>query len=129
MPGETLVPADIERWLSTLVRQLGKVGGPDGTLARARDAEVSARHAFKAAQRRWLLSDDAPKVSRAGCTTAERDAWVGEKTAALEQAYDLAVVAREAAQDHLRTLREQAEVVRSLGASVRQAYELAGTGA
>jgi hypothetical protein len=37
-------------------------------------------------------------------------------------------VTRESAQDHLRVLRDQAEIVRSLGASVRQAYELAGVG-
>jgi hypothetical protein len=36
-------------------------------------------------------------------------------------------VVREAAVDRLRVLLAQAEIVRSLGASVRQAYELAGT--
>ena len=35
-------------------------------------------------------------------------------------------LARESAQEHMRTLKEQAELVRSLGASVRQAYELGG---
>jgi hypothetical protein len=41
-------------------------------------------------------------------------------------AADKATVVREAAQDRLRVLLAQAEIVRSLGASVRQAYELAG---
>jgi hypothetical protein len=36
-------------------------------------------------------------------------------------------VVREAAQDRLRVLLAQAEIVRSLGASLRTAYELAGT--
>ena len=31
--------------------------------------------------------------------------------------------------DHLRVLLAQAEIVRSLGASVRQAYEMAGSSA
>jgi hypothetical protein len=39
---------------------------------------------------------------------------------------DKATVVREAAQDRLRVLLAQAEIVRSLGASVRQAYETAG---
>jgi hypothetical protein len=39
---------------------------------------------------------------------------------------DRATFVREAAQDRLRVLLAQAEVVRSLSASVRQAYELAG---
>lgn len=40
--------------------------------------------------------------------------------------YDKAIVVRESAHDHLRTLFIQAELLRSLGAGVRQAYELAG---
>jgi len=42
---------------------------------------------------------------------------------------DKATVTREAAQVHLRTVLAQAELVRSLGASVRQTYEMAGTSA
>jgi hypothetical protein len=38
-----------------------------------------------------------------------------------------AAVVREAAQDRLRVLLAQAEIARLLGASVGQAYELAGT--
>ena len=51
-----------------------------------------------------------------------------EQVTDLRFAYDRAVVTRESAQDHLRVLRDQAEIVRSLGASVRQVYELAGVG-
>lgn len=97
-------------------------------LSKARDDEVSKRHALNAARRRVILSDDCPKVSRGGMTTAERDAWVDDKLPELQLAYDLAVTKRESAQDHLRVLREQAEITRSLGTFVRQAYELAGSG-
>jgi hypothetical protein len=72
------------------------------------------------------LSDKSPKVTRGGYTTADRDAWVDEQVSDLRFAYDKATVTREAAQDHMRVLMAQAEVVRSLSASVRQAYELAG---
>ena len=120
---ETLTPVDIERRLRSLVNDLTRA---QLALAQARDIEVDAKHALGRARRRALLSDKAPKVSRGGATTAERDAWVDDQVADLYFAYDKATVARESAQDHLRVLRDQAEIVRSLGASVRQAYELAG---
>jgi hypothetical protein len=65
-------------------------------------------------------------VTRGGYTTAERDAWVDDQVAGLRFDYDRATVVREAAQDRLRVLLAQAEIVRSLGASVRTAYEMAG---
>jgi hypothetical protein len=58
--------------------------------------------------RRPLLSEKSPQVTRGGYTTAERDAWVSDQVADLKFEMD------------------KAEIVRSLGASVRQAYELAG---
>ena len=96
-------------------------------LREARDGEVDARHEYDRARRRALLSDKSPKVTRGGYTVAEQAAWVEEECADLKLAADRATVVREAAQDRLRVLLAQAEIVRSLGASVRQAYELAGT--
>jgi hypothetical protein len=95
-------------------------------LARARDAENEAKWARDAAYRRVILSGAAPRVARDGATAAERDAWVADRIDAEQVQYDRAAAAKEAAQDHLRTLFHQAEVVRSLGASVRQAYDLSG---
>jgi hypothetical protein len=120
-----LNPVQVEAKLRSLVNDLGSA---QQALARARDAEVDAKHDYERARRRALLGGDAPKVSRGGFTTAERDAWVDDKTEAAKFAYDKAAVVRETAQDHLRTLRDQAECVRSLGASVRMSYELAGVG-
>lgn len=120
---EALTPLDIERRLRWLVTELTRA---QTSLAQARDLEVDARHAYERARRRALLSEKSPKVTRGGYTTAERDAWVDEQVTDLRFAYDRAAVTRESAQDHLRVLRDQAEIVRSLGASVRQAYELAG---
>jgi hypothetical protein len=120
---EALTPLDIERRLRGLLNDLTRA---QGALAQARDIEVDAKHELGRARRRALLSGQAPKVARGGYTTAERDAWVDTQVADLQLAYDRAVVARESAQDHLRVLRDQAEIVRSLGASVRQSYELAG---
>jgi hypothetical protein len=120
---EPLNPIDIERRLRGLFNDLSRA---QSALAQARDLEVNAKHDLGRARRRALLSGKCPKVARGGFTTAERDAWVDNEVADLQFAYDRAVVTRESAQDHLRVLRDQAEIVRSLGASVRQAYELAG---
>lgn len=123
MSAEPLTPVDIERKLRQLVTDLARA---QSALAQARDIEVDKKHDLNRARRRALLSEKSPKVTRGGYTTAERDAWVDDQVADLQLAYDKAVIARESAQDHLRVLRDQAEIVRSLGASVRQAYEMAG---
>jgi multidrug efflux pump subunit AcrA (membrane-fusion protein) len=122
---EPLTPLAIEAKLRRLVTDLTRA---QTALAQARDNEVDAKHEYERARRRALLSDKSPKVTRGGYTTAERDAWVDDQVTDLRLKYDRATVARESAQDHLRVLRDQAEIVRSLGASVRQAYELAGVG-
>jgi hypothetical protein len=121
---EPFTPLSIEAKLRQLVNDLARA---QIVLREARDAEVDARHEYDRARRRALLSDKSPKVTRGGYTVAEQAAWVDEKCADLKFAADKATVVREAAQDRLRVLLAQAEIVRSLGASVRQAYELAGT--
>lgn len=124
-PYEPLSPVDVEKKLRSLVNALTKA---QEDLAGARDEEVARKHELNAHRRKWMLSDERPKVARGGYTTAERDAWVDDQVAAEQLAYDIAVARRESAQDHLRVTRDQAEIVRSLGASVRQAYEMAGVG-
>ena len=119
---DPLTPLAVEAKLRSLVTELSRA---QYALAQARDLEVDARHEYERARRRALLSEKSPKVTRGGYTTAERDAWVDEQVTDLRLKYDRTVVTRESAQDHLRVLRDQAEIVRSLGASVRQAYELA----
>jgi hypothetical protein len=125
-PQEPLTPLAVETRLRHLVNDLTKA---QADLRKARDDEVDARHKCEAVRRAALLSDESPKVTRGGYTTAERDAWVDDQCADLKFDADKATVVREAAQDRLRVLLAQAEIVRSLGASVRQAYELAGASA
>jgi len=124
MSAEPLTPLDIEAKLRQLVNDLTRA---QAALRQARDAEVDARHEYDRARRRALLSDKSPKVTRGGYTVAEQAAWVDEQCADLKFAADKAMVIREAAQDRLRVLLASAEIVRSLGASVRQAYDMAGT--
>jgi len=120
---EPLTPIAVEAKLRHLVTELSQA---QIALRQARDLEVDARHEHDRARRRALLSDKSPKVTRGGYTVAEQSAWVDDQCADLKFAADKAAVIREAAQDRLRVLLAQAEIVRSLGASVRQAFELAG---
>lgn len=120
---EPLTPLDVEAKLRSLVTDLTR---SQAALAQARDLEVDARHEYERAKRRALLSDKSPKVTRGGYTVAEQSAWVDEQCTDLKFAADKATVVREAAQDRLRVLLAQGEIVRSLGASVRQAYDMAG---
>jgi len=121
---EPLTPLAVEAKLRQLVTELSRA---QSALRQARDLEVDARHEYDRAKRRALLSEKSPKVTRGGYTVAEQSAWVDDQCADLKLKSDKATVVREAAQDHLRVLLAQAEIVRSLGASVRQAYELAGS--
>ena len=121
---ESLTPVQVEAKLRQLVNDLARA---QAALRQARDLEVDARHEYDRARRRAILSDKSPKVTRGGYTVAEQTAWVEQQCEDLKFAADKATVIREAAVDHLRVLLAQAEIVRSLGASVRQAYELAGT--
>lgn len=120
---EPLTPLSVEAKLRHLVTELSHA---QIALRQARDLEVDTRHEYDRARRRALLSEKSPKVTRGGYTVAEQAAWVEGECADLKFAADKATVVREAAQDRLRVLLAQAEIVRSLGASVRQAYEMAG---
>jgi hypothetical protein len=120
---EPLTPVAVEQRLRRLVNDLAAA---QIALRQARDEEVDQRHEYDRAKRRAILSDKSPKVTRGGYTTADRDAWVEDQCADLKMAADKATVVREAAQDRLRVLLAQAEIVRSLSASVRTAYSLAG---
>jgi hypothetical protein len=121
---EPLTPLEVEAKLRSLVTDLSRA---QAALRQARDEEVDRRHEYDRARRRALLSEKSPKVTRGGYTVAEQSAWVDEECADLKLTADKATVIREAAQDRLRVLLAQAEIVRSLGASVRQAYEMAGS--
>ena len=120
---DPLTPLDIERRLRQLVSDLTRA---QIALGQARDLEVDARHKYERERRKTLLSEKSPKVTRGGYTVAEQTAWVDNECADLKFDADKATVVREAAQDRLRVLLAQAEIVRSLGASVRQAYDMAG---
>lgn len=120
---DVLTPVEIERRLSSSITDLTRA---QQALRAARDEETTTELAYKRALYRATLDKNAPRVARDGFTVAERDAWVALRCAEEWEAWRIAQTTREAAQDHLRTVRDITEVLRSLGASVRTAYEGAG---
>jgi hypothetical protein len=121
---EDLTPIDCERRLRALVTQMAQA---QAELRNARDAEVDKKHEYEAAKRRAFLSADCPKPTRGGFTVADREVYVENQCAEQQRAYDIAAARREAAKDHLQTVRDQAMVVMSLLRSVSTAYALSGT--
>lgn len=121
---ESLTPVDVEDRLRQAITDLTKA---QSDLREARDAETDAELDYQSAQRRVLLSPECPPVRRDGYTAAERDAWVAQQVEELHAVYKRAKTRREAAEDHLRTVREVSSTVQSLGAMVRSAYQLAGS--
>lgn len=120
---DPLTPVAIESKLRQLVNDLTRA---QAQLRQARDVEVATKHAYERAERAAMLSAECPKVTRGGYTTAERDAWVQEQAADLREKYEIAEATRKAAEDHLRTVRDQSMIVMALGKSVNAAYAMAG---
>lgn len=95
-------------------------------LRRSRDAEVEAKHAYEAARRRAGFDRDCPKVTRGSVTVDVRKQWIDDQCANEQRDYDIKTAAREAAQDHHRTVRDQAMIAMALLRSVTTAYNMSG---
>lgn len=120
---DALTPVEVESKLRGLVSQMFTA---QKTLAAARNAETTAEIEYKRAKARAFHHSDCPHVSRGGHTVADRDAWIDTKVMDEWAQARVATTAREVAQDNLRVVLAVAETMRSLGASVRNAYNLAG---
>jgi hypothetical protein len=121
---EDLTPIECERKLRALVTAMSQA---QSELRSARDAEVDKKHEYEAAKRRAFLSADCPKPTRGGYTVADREVWVDDRCAEEQRAYDIATARREAARDHLQTVRDQSMIVLGLLRSVTTAYQLSGS--
>ena len=120
---DVLTPVAIEQKLRQMVSEMT---GAQRTLAQARDAETTAEIALKRATAAAFHHSDCPHVSRGGHTVGDRDAWISRKVMDEWAQARVATTVREVAVDNLRVVLAVAETVRSLGASVRQAYSLSG---
>lgn len=121
---EDLTPIECERKLRGLVTAMSQA---QAELRSARDAEVNLKHDWEAARRRAFLSADCPKPTRGGYTVADREVYVDDACADEQRAYDIATARREAARDHLQTIRDQSMVVMALLRSISTAYNLSGS--
>lgn len=119
----SLNPVQVEQKLRQCVNDLYAA---EKALAEARDAEVDAEIAYQSTRRKLLLSEACPKVSRGNVTVADRDAWIDNECADEWMAYRLTSVKCQAAQDHVRTVRDVTSTVQSIASLVRQAYSMAG---
>lgn len=122
-PGHPLTPVAAERRLVWLDSEMTRA---ELQLRRTRDAEVDAKHAYEAARRQAGFDRDCPRVERGGATVDVRKQWIDDRCADEQRAYDVAVAGREAAQDHHRTVRDQAMVAMALLRSVTTAYNMSG---
>lgn len=119
----SLNPVQVEEKLVGCVRDLYAA---EKALAEARDDEVGAEIAYQSKRRRLLLSDECPKVSRGNVTVADRDAWIDSACGDEWMEYRLSAVKCQAAQDHVRTVRDVTSTVQSIASLVRQAFSVAG---
>lgn len=95
----------------------------------ARDAEVHAAEAYRMAVARATLSEECPRPKRGenGVTVADRDAWVDTETSDARFAAAVAEATRKAAEDGLRVARDQASLVQSISALMRQEMSMTMT--
>jgi uncharacterized protein len=121
--GHAHTPVMAERRLHWLDNEMTRA---ELALRKARDDEVAAKHEYEAARRRAGFDKDCPRVARGAATVDERKQWIDDQCAKEQRAYDLKVAAREAAQDHHRTVRDQAMIAMALLRSVSTAFNMSG---
>lgn len=123
MTDHALTPVMAEKRLQALDNEMTKA---ELALRTARDEEVEAKHVWEAARRQAGFSKDCPRVARGAATVDERKQWIDDQCANQQRTYDLKVAAREAAQDHHRTVRDQAMIAMALLRSVTTAFNMSG---
>jgi hypothetical protein len=117
--------ADAERQMRWVLRAMYEA---KGALEDLRNDEVTIKHQYERARRKFALSDECPKVARGGATVADREVWIDERVAAERERYELAQAATQAAKDHANTLQSQAVVISSLSKLVQQIHGVVGAG-
>lgn len=114
---------DAERQMRWVLRAMYEA---KGALEDLRNAEVTVKHEYERARRKFALSAECPKVARGGSTVADREVWIDERVSAERERYELAQAATQAAKDHANTLQSQAVVIASLSKLVQQIHGVAG---
>lgn len=120
---EPLTPVETERELSRLVSAI-TTSALD--LARFRKTRAIAYLAYRKAKTRAAHDPRCPQVARGAATVAERADWIDSQVWDEFEALTKAETMQEIGIEGLRATLALAEVVRSLNASVRAAYGMAG---
>lgn len=124
-PDAHLTPAEVERFLNLLNNEIARA---QHALRIARNRELEAKKIYTRERDRLLLSDECPNVGRASSdvTVAERDAWISTRIDDELWIYKTAKVEREDAESYVWAIKDQIEVLRSIGVLSRQAFDLSG---
>lgn len=124
-PDAHLTPAEVERFLNRLSNEIARA---QQALKDTRNRELDAKKTWQRKRDRLLLSDACPNVGRASgdVTVAERDAWINTELDTELWIYKTAKVQREDAESYVWAIKDQIEVLRSIGVLSRQAFDLSG---
>lgn len=124
-PDAHLTPAEVEQFLNRLNNEIAR---SQEALVAARDRELQAKEIYEKERDKLLLSDDCPNVGRASAdvTVAERDAWINTRIPDELWIYKTVKVERENAESYVWAIKDQIEILRSLGVLARQAFDLSG---
>lgn len=124
-PDAHLTPPEVERFLNQLNNEIARA---QNALVAARRRELEAKAIYVKERNRLLLSDACPRVGRAAgdVTVALRDAWVDTQADDQLWIYKTTKVERENAESYVWAIKDQIEILRSLGVLARQAFDLSG---
>lgn len=124
-PDAHLTPAQVERFLNLLANE---IAAAQKALVDARDRELEAKKIYQQAKDRLLLSAECPNVGRASgdVTVAEREAWINTQVGDELWIYKTTQVERENAESYVWAIKDQIEILRSIGVLSRQALDLSG---
>ncbi|OLT14488.1 hypothetical protein BJF79_49020 [Actinomadura sp. CNU-125] len=118
----------LRRWSGTSTHFNNEIARAQNALRQARERELDARKIRDRTRDRLLLSNECPHVGRAAgdVTVAVRDAWVNTQLDTELWIYRTAKVQREDAEAYVWAIKDQIEVLRSIGVLSRQAFDLSG---
>ena len=124
-PDAHLTPAQVERFLNLLANEIANA---QEALVLARDRELEAKKIYTQERDKLLLSDACPNVGRASAdvTVDEREAWMNQFIEDQKWMHETTKNERENAESYVWAIKDQIEVLRSIGVLARQAFDLSG---
>lgn len=124
-PDVHMTPAQVERYLTLLSNE---VKTAQEQLVDARDRELEAMKIYTESRDLLLLSDACPSVGRnkGQITSDGLDAWIRARIGDEFWIYETVKVERANAESYVWAIKDQMEILRSLGVLARQAMDMTG---